>query len=160
MPTPFDDINTIFYDLVEKDNTFFDYYGLSPVEAMNLAERRADSCLMQAATKLSIENATDADFTDFDAENRVFAEDFTYEEKYLLARLQYQQYLYRDFATLRAQSTLFTSAEQAVFSPANERKTFLSMYQVLADENANLVNAYLWKNRRSRTRRELTYEDL
>ena len=160
MPTPFDDINVIFYDFVEKDHDFFDYYDLSPVEAMNLAEARADSCLTQAATKLSIENETDVNFADYDATDRVFSADFTQEEKYLLARLQYQQYLYRDFATLRAQSTLFTTAEQTVFSPANERKTFVAMYQLLCDENRNLVNAYLWKDRLSRGRKSLTYEEL
>lgn len=160
MPTPFDEINVIFYDMIEKDHDFFDYYGLSPVEAMNLAEARADSCLTQAATKLSIEYETDVNFSDFDTDERTFSAELNTEEKYLLARLQYQQYLHRDFATLRAQSTLFTSAEQMVFSPANERKTFVAMYSMLCDENRNLVNAYLWKDRNSRTRKALTYEDL
>ena len=160
MPTPFDDVNVIFYDLVEKDHEFFDYYGLDPVQAMNLAEQRADSCLTQAATKLSIENETSINFSDFDMTERSFAADFTNDEKYLLARLQFQQYLFRDFSTLRAQSTMFTSAEQVVFSPANERKAFVNMYNMLCDENRNLVNAYLWKDRLSRSRKELTYEEI
>lgn len=160
MPTPFDDVNVIFYDLVERDQEFFNYYGLEAVQAMNLAEQRADSCLTQAATKLSIDNETAIDFSDFSADDRVFAADFTNEEKYLLARLQYQQYLFRDFASLRAQSTLFTSAEQVVFSPANERKTFINMYNMLCEENRNMVNSYLWKDRLSRSRKQLTYEEL
>lgn len=160
MPTPFDEVNNIFYDLVEADPEFFDYYGIDASDSIQLAEMRADSCLMQAATKLALETNSDVNFSAFSAEERMFAADLTQEEKYLLARLQYQQYLYRDFATLRAQATRFTSAEQTVFSPANDRKTFLAMYESLRAENDNLINAYLWKDRATNSRKTLQYEDL
>lgn len=159
MPTSFDEINTIFYDLVEEDEDFFNYYGISPVQSMNMAEARADSCLRAAALKVASENETDINFADFDTETREFAADLTPQEKNLLAHLQYERYLYRDFAGLRAQATRFTSAEQSVFSPANERKTFLQMYQALVEENRNSLNLYLCRDRLTGERKSLPTED-
>lgn len=147
MATSFDAVNNIFYDLVEADCDFFHYYGLSPSESKLLAQQRADSCLTQAATKLSAENATDIDFSDFDTERREFAADLTVAEIDLLAHLQYERYLYRDFATLRANATRFTSSEQTVFSPANDRKTFLAMFEAVRSYNMNAVNRYIGRDR-------------
>ena len=127
---------------------------------MNLVEARADSCLRAAALKIAAENETDIDFTDFDTETREFAADLTPQEKYLLARLQYEQYLYRDFAGLRAQATRFTSAEQSVFSPANERRTFLQMFQVISSENKDMLDRYLWRDRLTGERKALPTEDI
>jgi len=160
MGTPFDEINTIFYNIIESDPDFFNYFGLNHVQSMNLAEQRADSCLVEAATDLAISNEADVDFSDFNFEERQFNFELNEKEKYLLARLQYQRYLYRDFATLRAQAMRFTSSEQEVFSPANDRKTFLNMYTAIKEENDILVSRYLEKDRNSGERKSLSYTDL
>lgn len=158
MATSFDSINAIFYNFIEEDDNFFDYYGLSREESIALAQQRADVCLVEAAVKLSLEIQADIDFTDYDCDLREFVADFTREEIYLLARLQYEAYLSRDVAKLRANAMRFTSAEQTVFSPANDRKTFMAMYSQVRDENQALIDKYAAKDRMSGTAKELTYD--
>lgn len=158
MATSFDSVNTVFYNFIEEDDSFFDYYGLSRIDSIALAQQRADVCLVEAAVKLSLEIQADIDFTDYDYEQRTFAADLTREEKYLLARLQYEAYLSRDVSKLRANAMRFTSAEQTVFSPANDRKTFMAMYTQVCDENQALIDKYVAKDRLSGAPKELTYE--
>lgn len=158
MATSFDNINTIFYAFVEEDNTFFNYYGIDQEDAEALAQQRADSCLMEAATKLSLLVQTDIDFTDFDRCKREFAADLTRAEEYLLASLQYEEYLFRDIAKLRANATKFTAAEQTVFSPANERKSFQLMYEFIVQKNEQLIDRYCARDRLSGLPKELSYE--
>ena len=55
MATSFDSVNTVFYNFIEEDDSFFDYYGLSRLDSIALAQQRADVCLVEAAVKLSLE---------------------------------------------------------------------------------------------------------
>ena len=52
----------------------------------------------------------------------------------------------------------FSCAEQTVFSPANDRKTFMAMYSQVRDENQALIDKYAAKDRMSGTAKELTYD--
>ena len=70
------------------------------------------------------------------------------------------QYHYRDLAGLHALATHFTSAEQSVFSPANERRTFLQMFQVISSENKDMLDRYLWRDRLTGERKALPTEDI
>lgn len=158
MATSFDSVNNVFYNFVEEDDGFFDYYGLSRQDSITLAQQRADVCLVEAAVKLSLEIQADINFSDYDYEEREFAADFTREEIYLLARLQYEAYLFRDVSKLRANAMRFTSAEQTLFSPANDRKTFMAMYNQVCDENNALIDRYVAKDRLSGAPKELTYD--
>lgn len=158
MATSFDAINSIFYNFLEEDSSFFNYYGVSEYESEMLAQQRADACLTEAAMKLSLRIEADIDFCDFDTELREFGEDLTKEEIFLLASLQYEEYLFRDVAKLRANATRFTSAEQSVFSPANERRTFVEMYQLVVRENEELVDRYVAKDRITGIAKTLEYE--
>lgn len=158
MATSFDSVNIVFYNLIEEDDGFFDYYGLSRQDSITLAQQRADVCLVEAAVKLSLEIQADINFSDYDYERREFVADFTREEIYLLARLQYEAYLSRDISKLRANATRFTSAEQTLFSPANDRKTFMDMYNQVCSENNALIDKYVAKDRLSGAPKELTYD--
>ena len=158
MATPFDDINAIFYNMIEEDGSFFDYYGIDQEDAELIAQQRADACLTEAAIKLSLRIQADIDFTDFDVCAREFAEDLTKNECYLLASLQYEEYLFRDIAKLRANAMHFTSAEQTVFSPANERKTFMDMYNLIVERNNHLIDRYCSKDRLTGAYQELESE--
>ena len=158
MATPFDNMNAIFYNKIEEDSNFFNYYGLSTEQSEALAQQRADACLTEAAIKLSLLIDADIDFSDYDADLREFTEDFNKEEQYLLASLQYEEYLLRDIAKLRANAMRFTSAEQKVFSPANERKTFQDMYEFVCQKNEELVDRYCAKDRNSGVLKMLEYE--
>ena len=157
MATSFDEINQIFYNLIEEDSGFFNYYGLEVAEAEQLAEQRADAYLREAAVKLSLKIQADISFSSFDKTLRIFTEDFTEEEKYLLASLQYEQYLLRDIAKLRAYATRFTSAEQSVFSHANERRTFIEMYERLVQHNEELIDRYSARDRLTGAPKTLDY---
>lgn len=158
MATSFDSVNEVFYNFVEEDSGFFNYYGLTPEDSVALAQQRADLCLVEAAVKLSLEIQADIDFADYDSELRTFAADLTREEIYLLARLQYESYLFRDVAKLRANAMRFTSAEQTVFSPANDRRTFMEMYREICNKNYTLIDRYTSKDRLSGAAKELSYD--
>lgn len=158
MATPFDTINTIFYNLIEEDSNFFNYYGLNEEDSELLARQRADACLTEAAVKLSLLIQADVDFSSFDETTREFNEDFTKEEQFILASLQYEEYLYRDIAKLRANAMRFTSAEQQVFSPANERRTFIDMYEHVVSRNSELIDRYCAKDRITGVAKTLEYD--
>lgn len=159
MATSFNLPNNIFYNIVEKNPEFFDYYGLSPAKSMELAQARADTCLIEAATELALAHDVEIDFTDYDQFLREFAEDLTNGEIFLLANLQFQRFLFRDFSSLQARAERFTSAEQNVFSPANDRKTFIQMYETVKQQNDSLICAYFSRDRLSGKQKELSYAE-
>lgn len=52
--TPFDKICKRFYDRIEKDEKFFNYYNVSISEAVLIAEQRAKNYLVEALDELRV----------------------------------------------------------------------------------------------------------
>ena len=52
MPTPWSDVNEVFFDLVEEDSGFFNYYNATDEESYELAVQRANSLLRDAAIRV------------------------------------------------------------------------------------------------------------
>lgn len=158
MATSFDLPETIFFNMVEKDSDFFDYFGLTPEQSMELARERADTCIEEAARVLSISYYADIDFSDFDSSVRTFNVVLTAEEIYIVARFAYEVYLSRDLAVLKVQTTHFTAAEQNIFSPAHERRTFVEMLDSVHQKNDELIMSYLTKDRLTGVRKTIPYD--
>lgn len=66
--TPFEKICKRFYDRIEKDEKFFNYYNVSVSEAISIAEQRAKTYLVESLDELSSVGNLDVDFSDYDDE--------------------------------------------------------------------------------------------
>ena len=151
MPTPWSSINDVFFDLAEEDSTFFRYYNATDEESYELAVERANALLRDAAIRVQRECNCDIDFTDYYVDEEsgeyYFTEDLTPNEIDLLANLQYEGYLKRDVSKLRAFQHNYTPSDLQVFSPANDRTTFMDMYNQIREENKDRLDDYKRKDR-------------
>lgn len=160
MATPWQNITDQFFDMIEENVDFFNYYNLSDGESMYLASQRARSMLKEAITRMSLECDSDIDFTDYyedESGEMYFTEDLTRTEEHLLASLTYEAFLRRDIAKLRAFSHKYTPTDLQVFSPANDRKTFMQMYADLCQENRLLLDRYKSKDRITGEMKQVDY---
>lgn len=160
MSTPWNDIHAIFFDLIEEDGGFFSYYNANDEESLALARQRAESMLREAALYAALECDGTVDFSAFSKNEHgemEFAADLTEIEKSLLANLQYEMYLRRDLAKLRAFSHSFTPTDLQVFSPANDRKSFVAMYERVCEENRQKLDRYKSKDRFSHSAKTIDY---
>ena len=112
--------------------------------------------LRDAAIRIQMECDTDIDFTDTytEGEGRKEKEYFTAD---LLANLMYEGYLKRDVSKLRAFQHQYTPSDLQVFSPANDRKTFMSMYNTVVEENKVKLDRYMRKDRRTGQQKTIDY---
>lgn len=147
MSTPWSKINAIFFDKIEEDGDFFDYYNMTAEESMALAEKRAESCLKEAAARLLLECDVDPSLFAYNEEEKIFLEDLTDIEINLLASLQYEAYVARDVAKLKVWQVNFVPSDLNVFSPNEARKTFMEMYNAIKAENLNKLDKYKSKDR-------------
>ena len=160
MSTPFSTVNAVFFDLIEEDSNFFNYYNATDEESYVLAVERANSLLMTAANRMTIECEPDVDLLQYSQDALgaySFDVDLTVVEINLLANLQYEAYLKRDIAKLKAFSVNFTPTDLQVFSPANDRKTFMEMYNCVCDENKIMMDRYKSKDRLTNKSKYIDY---
>lgn len=91
MPTPWSKVNEVFFDLVEEDSGFFQYYNATDEESYALAVQRANALLRDAAIRVQMECECAIDFTDYytdeTTDETYFSEDLTPVEIDLLANL-------------------------------------------------------------------------
>lgn len=161
MATPWKNITDKFFDMIEEDADFFNYYNLSDGESMELALQRAKSMLKEAITRISFECDSGVDFNDYyegDDGELYFTADITQNEENLLASLTYESFLRRDIAKLRAFSHKYTPSDLQVFSPANDRRTFMQMYDQICQENRLLLDRYKSKDRLTGAMKQIDYE--
>ena len=73
--TAFSEIYDKFYELVETDSNFFQYFDLSENEVRDLVHDRAKSYLMESLSVITrnIEPEEDFSFDDYDSELEVFS---------------------------------------------------------------------------------------
>ena len=70
--TSFDLFYTRFFNKVEKDADFFDYYNHTEEESMEIAKQRAENYLIEAVDELKTKCETTVNFYDMDMENKCF----------------------------------------------------------------------------------------
>lgn len=147
MATTYDELETMFFDRIEKDRSFFMYAGLDDSDSMAVAKTRADAYLVEACSDMMSLCDPVVDFLDMDADARLFSFDMTGKERYLVSSLMYQKYLEKDIAYLRSLDVNFTTSELKVFDPSNARTTYLEMVNYVRTQNERLLEEYRNRDR-------------
>jgi hypothetical protein len=149
MPTSFNVPIQAFFRRVERDTDFFDYYNVDSNEAMSLASEQAYGYLIESISDVINRGSPDIDFNDFtvnEDSNGIHSGEFNFDltqnEVNLLAQLMYEKYFNRDFVKLRAFKLQLSPTDLNVFSPANERATFISMYDQVRSESIRMLDDY------------------
>lgn len=111
MSTPCESVYDVFFDLIEEDRDFFNYYEATDEESYMLALQRAKALLRDAAIRMQMECDAEIDFTDTYTEGEgrkqkeFFTADLTPFEIDLLANLMYEGYLSEMFPSSVHSST-------------------------------------------------------
>ena len=148
--TPFEKICKRFYDRIEKDEKFFNYYNVSISDAISIAEQRAKNYLVESLDEISSVGDLDVDFSDYDDDigNVVNFKMYPKEIK-LVAEIMFLIYMKRDEALLHAMEINFTPSDLTVFSPANERSSYRNFISDLTKSVEADIDDY--KNRDRKT---------
>jgi len=147
MSTTFEAIYEPFFYKIENDKDFFVYYNITSDEALTLAKQRAKSLLIEAVTELVFNCNPDIDFTNYDKTTETFFETLTNNEINLLVQLMFEKYLERDIAKLKAFKVRFTPSDLNMFSPANERTSFINMYNQVQYQSNVMISNYASRDR-------------
>lgn len=155
--TSYEQLYVPFFNRIEEDAKFFSYYNLSAKEALEIAQKRAKNYLNEAVSILKRNCTLDFDLV-LDDEVEMISEDLTSDEINLLADLMYEVYISRDIATLKSMVNALTSTDlKMLHSPANERKTFMDMYNTLKYNNEVAMSQYNGRDRRTGKRKVINY---
>lgn len=147
--TPFEKICKRFYDRIEKDEKFFNYYNVSVSEAISIAEQRAKNYLVESLDELSSIGNLDADFSDYDEEIETVNFKLYSKEIQLIVEIMFLTYMKRDEALLHAMEISFTPSDLTVFSPGNERTSYRNFITDLTKSVDDKIDEY--KNRDRKT---------
>jgi len=142
MPTSFQVPINRFFQRIEEDREFFQYFNLGDMEAMQLAQRRAMHYLRDATDRFILDGMPEIDLTDTDEIAAQFNEDLTSREIFILASLMYEYYMKKDIAKLKTYQVNYTDVSLRVFDPSNARTTFQNLYQTIVAENEALLDTY------------------
>ena len=147
--TSFDYLYERFYQRLEKDRDFFDYYNVSLEEAKELAQKRAKNYLIDALDILCSVGGLEVDFTDYDEETEQINFETTKTENRIIVELMFQVYMERDVPLLHAFQINFTPSDLNIITPSTERTTYLNLVDKLKKDNEIRIDGY--KNRDRKT---------
>jgi hypothetical protein len=155
MSTPFENVYNAFLLKLEQDSSFFDYFDSDPDANMQMAYQRAHGYLIEAAARMKRSTNAQIDFSSYDDMAAEFDADLTDEEIDILSNLMLEAYIAKDIPRLRAFQATFVPKDLQVFSPANERKTFLNMYNTIREQNKEMLEEYKSRDRLTGAFRQL-----
>ena len=147
--TSFDTILEHFYNRIEKDEKFFNYYNVDINDAKIIATQRATNYLIESLNDLSSLSDIEVDFSDYDEEIRSINFKLVPKEINLLVEMMFLKYMKRDEALLHAMEFNFTPSDLSVFSPANERNSYKNFIKELSQSVEVQIDDY--KNRDRKT---------
>ena len=157
--TLFTDVIASFYHYIENDVDFFNYFELDEDECMEVAGQRAEVLLVEAASyisrKMVVENVfsktqkIEVGVAPDTEEVMAFTETLNDMEINLLVHAMFLTYLYRDLTMLRTFHGVLSSSDLNMFSPANERKTYVAMVQQYEDTLKVEISEYQMYDRES-----------
>ena len=153
METSFDTVIEKFLFRVEKDRNFFNYYKTSNSESLEIVQNRALNYLTEAISRFKLKS----NILDFNDTKTGFISELTDEEIYIIVNLMYEIHLQRDVMLLKVMTERYAPSDLTVFSPANERNSFLNMVESVKAENISLLDTYDVRNRLSGTHNLLNY---
>ena len=143
--TDFSTILNRFYNRIEKDEKFFNYYNIDVSEAIQIATQRATNYLIESLDDLSMVGNLQVDFSDYDEEVQEINFKLLTKEMNLIVEMMFLKYMKRDEALLHAMEINFTPSDLSVFSPANERTSYRNFIRELTDAIEIKIDDY--KNR-------------
>ena len=143
--TKFDTILNKFYDRIEKDENFFNYYNVDLDEAIEIASKRATNYLVESLDDLSMVGNLQVNFADYSEECHEINFKLFPKEINLLVEMMFLKYMKRDEALLHAMEINFTPSDLTVFSPGNERTSYRNFIKELSDSVNTKIDDY--KNR-------------
>lgn len=147
--TSFDTILEHFYNRIEKDEKFFNYYNVDINDAKIIATQRATNYLIESLNDLSSLSNIEVDFSDYDEEIRSINFKLVPKEINILVEMMFLKYMKRDEALLHAMELNFTPSDLSVFSPANERNSYKNFIKELSQSVEVQIDDY--KNRDRKT---------
>jgi hypothetical protein len=149
MATSYTPIYNKFYKKLVNDKKFFNYKGLSESEIIELVADHSLALLNEAIDYLyTFDKPTGIDFYNKDDILLQFNETLVSQEISLLAEIMMLFYIKEDINKIRVLGLTFSSKELNLFSPANDRKTFLEMYSLLESKTNNKIINYFARNRK------------
>lgn len=157
MPTPYIEFYQVFFKKIEQDRDFFMYYKLDETQAMELAQERAKGYLHEALTKLTLESSSDINFGEYDDILEIVSADCTNNEKIIIGSLMFEMYLEKDIAKIKVYNVNFTPSDLKVFSPSEERNSFLNLYNKVQDNNIKMLDKYNSLDRLTGKRKIIDY---
>lgn len=149
LTTEFETILDKFYDRIEKDENFFEYYNVDIEEAKEIAKIRAKHYLCEALDKLSCLPDLEVDFSDYDSDSEVINEKLYPKEILLIVEIMFLIYMKRDESLLHAMEINFTPSDLSVFSPANERTSYRNFISKLEHDIDIRIDDYRNRDRRT-----------
>ncbi|MED3562253.1 hypothetical protein [Bacillus xiapuensis] len=150
MATEYDVIFDKFIKKLKGDKQFFNYGNdLLDTDIDELVDQHLVSLLNRAIDKLYEQGLPDIDFYDKDDLLQSFNEDLTPQEIALLTDLMYLSYFEEDRNKLKAMGLFFRTSEINLFSPANERKSYMDMLSEIESSVLNSVTNYLSRDRKT-----------
>jgi hypothetical protein len=147
MSTSYEIIYKKFYKKLVNDKVFFNYNNLTEVDIQVLVEDHSLALLNDSIDYLYTFDSPDFDFFNKDDALLVFNEDLVPQEISLLAEIMYFKYMEEDKNKLKVLGLTFKSGELEVFSPANDRKTYIEMLKGIEKEVINKITNYFSRNR-------------
>lgn len=158
--TSFDKFYSRFFDKIENDTDFFEYYNHTSKDAMEIAKIRANNYLMEAIDIFKLKCTPAVDFYDVDTEKKCFNFEVVSNEIEILSRIMYSIYLERDISKLKPIINSLAAVDiKSIFSPANERKTFENLLDWYKKQTDVLISNYAAKDRITGNRKMITYEN-
>lgn len=149
--TAFEDVINAFYNYIENDVDFFSYFELNEDECMEVAGQRAGVLLNEATSYLSRKLIVENVFSTANTLKERFSEALTDAEINLLVKTMFLMYLQRDLTKLRTFHGVMTSSDLNMYSPANERKTFVEMVQKYEEDLKVEISEYQMRDRTTGT---------
>jgi hypothetical protein len=145
LSTPYDVVYEKFLKRLKNDSQFLNYKNITEEEIEDLVNDHLHSLLERAVDRLYNYGLPDVDLYDRDDEK--FNKDLVPQEISLLADLMYLSYLEEDKNKLKAFEITFNSKELNVFSPANNRNSFLNMIKDIELQVVNNIANYYSRDR-------------
>ena len=156
--TPYSVFYERFYFRILKDDKFFNYNNVSAEECAELAKQRANSYLKEAIKELNLNCNPQVNFYDKDDLLEQFNFEATDLEIEIIVDLMFEAYVKEDITKLKIGEVIYGTKDLSVFSPANDRKTFMEMFDTLVYNNRKSIEKYSSMDRKTGKIVSLNYD--
>lgn len=147
MSTSYEMVFKKFIKKLKNDTQFFNYKNVPEDEINRMVEDHLITLLNTAIDKLYSFGLPDFDFYDKDDKAQLFNGNLVVQEIGLLADIMYFAYAEEDRNKFKALGTVFRTSEINVFSPANERNSYMNMIETEEVRVNNLISNYYSRDR-------------